>query len=251
MKNAGAAGTMYPRVQLYLNDTSGVNICTVTGTTALTTTLTKYTLTCSTSANISVTTADRYYLWVGVNLTAGSATKTVIPELYIEGSLNGNYDSQIVVPLPLTPTLYKLSPNLGPAGTSVTITGANLGAMQGTSTVTFNGSAAVITSWSSTGIVVQAPAGVTTGQVIVNVNGSASNGLTFTVGPADSDGDGLPDWWELQHFGNLNQGANSDYDNDGLTNIQEYKQGRNPTKGALSDTTSLIINLKVFTPLQP
>lgn len=251
MKNAGTAGTMYPRVQLYLNDTSGVNLCTATGTTALTTTLTKYTLACSTSANISVTTADRYYLWVGVNLTAGSATKSVLPELYIEGSLNGNYDSQLVVPLPITPTLYKLSPNLGPAGTSVTITGANLGAMQGTSTVTFNGAAAVVSSWSSTSIVVQAPAGVSTGQVIVNVNGNASNGLTFTVGPADSDGDGLPDWWELQHFGNLNQGANGDYDNDGLTNIQEYKQGRNPTKGAVSDTTNLIINLKVFTPLQP
>ena len=37
----------------------------------------------------------------------------------------------------------------------------------------------------------------------------------------DSDGDGLEDWWEVYWFGNLNQSAGTDYDNDGLTNLQE------------------------------
>src|SRR5262245_25819064 len=45
---------------------------------------------------------------------------------------------------------------------------------------------------------------------------------------ADSDNDGLPDEWELRHFGNLNQGPNGDPDGDGLTNLQELAAGTNP-----------------------
>ena len=44
----------------------------------------------------------------------------------------------------------------------------------------------------------------------------------------DSDGDGLPDWWELTYFGSLNQGPNDDFDGDGYTNLQEYNAGSNP-----------------------
>jgi hypothetical protein len=51
----------------------------------------------------------------------------------------------------------------------------------------------------------------------------------------DSDLDGLPDWWELEHFGNLDQDANDDPDNDGLTNLAEYNIGTNPNN---SDTDS-------------
>ena len=39
----------------------------------------------------------------------------------------------------------------------------------------------------------------------------------------DTDNDGLDDDWEYHYFGNLNQGPNGDYDNDGLTNLQEYE----------------------------
>lgn len=37
----------------------------------------------------------------------------------------------------------------------------------------------------------------------------------------DSDGDGLEDWWEVYWFDNLAETANSDYDNDGLSNGSE------------------------------
>jgi hypothetical protein len=44
----------------------------------------------------------------------------------------------------------------------------------------------------------------------------------------DSDGNGLPDAWELLYFGQIGADPNADSDGDGLTNLQEYEQGRNP-----------------------
>jgi hypothetical protein len=56
----------------------------------------------------------------------------------------------------------------------------------------------------------------------------------------DTDGDGLPDTWEMTHFGNLDQGAadgfdgggnfvDGDYDDDLANNLMEYQAGTNPT----------------------
>ena len=80
-----------------------------------------------------------------------------------------------------SPTITSLSPTSGAVGTSVTISGNYFGASQGSSTVTFNGTAATPTSWSNTSIVAPVPAGATTGYVVVTVGGVASNGVTFTV----------------------------------------------------------------------
>ncbi|HEX7652656.1 MAG TPA: BNR-4 repeat-containing protein, partial [Verrucomicrobiae bacterium] len=44
----------------------------------------------------------------------------------------------------------------------------------------------------------------------------------------DSDGDGLPDAWELSYFGSLAYGANDDPDRDGYSTLQEYLAGSNP-----------------------
>lgn len=41
----------------------------------------------------------------------------------------------------------------------------------------------------------------------------------------DSDGDGLPDWWEMRHFGNLAQGPADDPDGDGFVNHFEFHAG--------------------------
>ena len=249
MRNSGTVGTMFPRAKLYLNNEAGINICTANGTTALTTTWTKYTISCSTASDIAVGASDRLYLWMGVNLTAGSTSKTFGAELGVEGTLNGNYDSYLTTTLPLAPTIYSLTPNTASAGATVTIAGTNFGPLQAGSTVSFNGLPAVITSWSANGIVTTAPASVTTGPVVVTVNGVASNAVTFTVGSGDSDGDGLPDAWEMQYFGNLLQGPNDDPDGDGASNLLEFYQGRNPTKGLVDPST--LINLKVFSPFEP
>lgn len=44
----------------------------------------------------------------------------------------------------------------------------------------------------------------------------------------DTDGDGLPDSWEEEHFGGLDQGAGDDPDEDGLTNLEELQAGTDP-----------------------
>jgi len=46
--------------------------------------------------------------------------------------------------------------------------------------------------------------------------------------PLDSDGDALPDSWEEEHFGNLEQGPEDDPDGDGYSNLEEYNEGYPP-----------------------
>ncbi len=82
------------------------------------------------------------------------------------------------------PSISTLSPTSGPVGASVTIAGGNFGNSQGSSTVTFNGVVATPTIWSNLSITVPVPNGATTGNVVVTVAGSASNGVNFTVTPA-------------------------------------------------------------------
>jgi YD repeat-containing protein len=79
------------------------------------------------------------------------------------------------------PNITGLSPASGAVGTTVTISGSNFGTTQSTSTVTFNGTLAVPSSWSTTSITAPVPAGATSGFVVVNVGGLASSGVNFTV----------------------------------------------------------------------
>ena len=45
----------------------------------------------------------------------------------------------------------------------------------------------------------------------------------------DTDGDDLPDAWEMHYFGDLDEDGNGDYDGDGNTNYEEYLLGSDPT----------------------
>jgi hypothetical protein len=81
----------------------------------------------------------------------------------------------------VSPQINSLSPQTGLIGTSITLSGARFGTIQGLSAVTFNGTVATPTNWSDTSIVVPVPAGATTGPVVVTVGGISSVGVTFTV----------------------------------------------------------------------
>lgn len=48
----------------------------------------------------------------------------------------------------------------------------------------------------------------------------------------DSDGDRLPDTWEIACFGNLAQNALGDFDVDGVSNLDEFLQGTDPANNA-------------------
>lgn len=48
----------------------------------------------------------------------------------------------------------------------------------------------------------------------------------------DTDGDGLPDLWEYRYFYSLNQTAAGDPDNDGISNLDEYLDGTDPTSNS-------------------
>lgn len=85
----------------------------------------------------------------------------------------------------VVPTITSLSVGAGIAGTSVTITGTGFGGSQGSSTVTFNGTATAPTGWGATSITTSVPTGATAGNgnAIVTVGGTASNAVAFTVVP--------------------------------------------------------------------
>ena len=55
--------------------------------------------------------------------------------------------------------------------------------------------------------------------------------VSFTMpSAADSDGDGLPDAWEIAHFTNLSKGPADDPDGDVLDNAGEFSRSTNPTQ---------------------
>lgn len=70
--------------------------------------------------------------------------------------------------------------------------------------------------------------------IVFNVYGDPSVGLNTTL--VDNDADGLPDWWEFYYFDDISHNPGDDDDTggaDGLTNIEEYQNGTDP-----SDTDS-------------
>jgi YD repeat-containing protein len=111
---------------------------------------------------------------------AGATTGNVVVAV---GSNSSNGVTFTVVP---APSITSLSPASVAIGGSVTITGSNFGATQGSGTVKFNGTTATVRTWSATSIVATVPTGATNGNVVVFASGVNSNGAAFTIVPAPS-----------------------------------------------------------------
>jgi hypothetical protein len=140
-----------------------------------------------TGTNFDATQGTSTVKFNGVAATATGWSPTSIVATVPSGATSGN----VVVTVSGTasggfsfsvaPNITNLSPGTGAVGATVTISGASFGSSQGTSTVTFNGTAATPTSWGSGSITVPVPSGATTGNVVVAVGGAVSNGASFTV----------------------------------------------------------------------
>lgn len=84
---------------------------------------------------------------------------------------------------------------------------------------------------------------------VVNV-GQLKNAFAWSltsVASDDSDGDGIPDSWEMKYFGNLAtaNGTNC-YNGDGISDLQKYQEGKDPTLPPEGSDLFLI----VYTPLE-
>jgi hypothetical protein len=97
MRSTSSSGVVYPRVRVRLNGDTGPLLCQATGTTALTSFVARYVLSC-TSAAQTVTSTDRIYLWVGANVSTAPGGNGRA-ELSFEGT-NGATDSLLTVRIP-------------------------------------------------------------------------------------------------------------------------------------------------------
>lgn len=138
--------------------------------------------------------------------------------------------NNITVLVTLGPSITSISPSSDVVETSVTITGSNFGAIQGTSAITFSGTEAAVSSWSNTQIIATVPPAATTGPVVTTVNGISSNRNKIFTLLIDSDNDRMPDIWEIAHGLNPDDPADAgqDLDGDGLSNLEEYQNGADP-----------------------
>ncbi len=97
-------------------------------------------------------------------------------------SPSGSATSATAFTVTVPPAISGFTPSSGPVGTSVTIAGTGFSATPAENSVTFNGTAATITSSTPTSIDVTVPTGATTGPVAVtSPSGSATSATAFTV----------------------------------------------------------------------
>lgn len=62
----------------------------------------------------------------------------------------------------------------------------------------------------------------------------------------DKDNDGMDDQWELDHFGTLSRDGKSDFDGDGISDLDEYLNGTNPAEGVSTGPTTPLIESPLF-----
>jgi hypothetical protein len=159
-------------------------------------------------------------------LYAGSLNWTLVPAsgpafnipVVLENLDNGNYSYRVEIPSEKVPAGFTLSADtLEAAGSEKTFTLA----------VTFNGEPATMVLPDGS------PHTGTAGHQELGRGKIERIDLEVSAETLDSDGDGIPDWWEALYPTAMNpyniQDALLDADGDGVPNILEYLEGSDPT----------------------
>ncbi len=175
-----ASGGVFYR---FIGTGGSVTLSTCDAATTFDTKLFVYTGSCANlvcvTANDDVTCTPRQY---ASSLTFTSVTGTTY-YVFVSGYNGATGDFRLTSTSTLcsaVPTITSFTPITGPAGTLVTITGANL---TGATGVTFGGAAATaFTVVSATSITVTVPAGANTGPIgVTTAGGTATSTASFTV----------------------------------------------------------------------
>lgn len=127
-----------------------------------------------------------------VTFNGASATFTVINNYSIQATAPAGvstgpvqiqvpYGSQTSTNFRVLPTISGFSPGSGPAGTTVTLAGANLNEVAAAAkpTVSFNGTAATVSSFSASSITCTAPSGASGTITVTTTNGSDTSSQIY------------------------------------------------------------------------
>jgi len=113
-----------------------------------------------------------------------------------------------------------------PAGLFATSTQTkNLNEVVNTITPALSTSSHSFTHWTVNGVRENAPDGQAKNRVTVTLTENTTAIAHYIADNNDSDSDGVPDWFEIRMFGNLNHDASYDGDNDGVTLAEERQFG--------------------------
>ena len=82
--------------------------------------------------------------------------------------------------------------------------------------------------WSLNGVRQQSVNGISVNAFSFKILENSQAVATYVLETADTDADGIPDWYEYLNYGDLGQGPESDSDEDGVTLIDEYVKGSQP-----------------------
>jgi serine/threonine protein kinase, bacterial len=115
-----------------------------------------------------------------VTILLGACGKTGSPTSPNTGTGNGSGSSSSTTTSIAPPVISQVSPQQGPAGTNVTITGTGFSDTAARDTVYFNGKMATISAATATQLVVTVPSLAGTGPVAVRVHGDSVTGPAFT-----------------------------------------------------------------------
>jgi len=82
--------------------------------------------------------------------------------------------------------------------------------------------------WTLNGARQESPAGIAKSQVTFTLSGETTVVAHYFLATQDGDADQIPDWYEIQQYGSLANGGESDTDEDGVDFLTEYQRGTQP-----------------------